>query len=164
MLNFLLRIINGSPTQFYQHLSFSYSPLKKNIAKTIMEVEQVLHMNGGLGQTSYANNSSLQVCSWLIHTLFLNYFQILETFISSVIQVKLIILRAIFFFFFFLAKLELSKFSYRISQNPTWMLKQHFNIQALCFYCYFSTKLNNNNKLSLFPLFTLGISMEYSFS
>lgn len=26
-----------------------------------MEVMQVLHMNGGAGETSYANNSSLQV-------------------------------------------------------------------------------------------------------
>lgn len=53
-----------------------------------MEVEQVLHMNGGVGKTSYANNSLLQVtlslsspsCVDFIsstlkeHGLFSNYF------------------------------------------------------------------------------------------
>lgn len=29
--------------------------------ETRMKVEQVLHMNGGIGETSYSNNSLLQV-------------------------------------------------------------------------------------------------------
>lgn len=34
---------------------------KEKKRKARMEVAQVLHMNGGIGETSYANNSVVQV-------------------------------------------------------------------------------------------------------
>ena len=47
-----------------------------------MEVVQVLHMNGGIGETSYANNSLVQVnlISNPLPRIFSNYIQIVDDF------------------------------------------------------------------------------------
>ena len=44
-----------------QRIAASFN-LGKTLSPATMEVEQVLRMNGGLGDVSYASNSSLQVC------------------------------------------------------------------------------------------------------